>query len=77
MVKDSGHWYTDDNVLKNGVKNITQKSICSNTMNIAIIAGEKKNTNECKSKPDESPAKDIVAMKSKKNYRQLLISAQC
>ena len=46
-------------------------------MNIAIIAAEKKNTNECKSKPDESPAKDIVAMKSKKNYRQLLISAQC
>ena len=45
-------------------------------MNISISAGEKKNTNECQSKLDESPAKDIVAMKSIKNFRQLLFSAQ-
>ena len=40
-------------------------------MNISIIAGEKKNTNECQSKPDEFPEKDIVTMKSMNIYRQL------
>ena len=36
-------------------------------MNISIIVGEKKDTNECPSKPDETPAEDIVAMKGTKN----------
>ena len=36
-------------------------------MNISIIVGEKNYTNECPSKPDETPVKDIVAMKGTKN----------
>ena len=36
-------------------------------MNISIIVGEKKATNERPSKLDETPAKGIVAMKGTEN----------
>ena len=50
----------------NEIKNIKQYIFCSNIMNISKKR-VKKDTNECPSKPDETPAEDIVVMKGIKN----------